>query len=317
MNSFFRLINLLIIAFFTLTTIQCFAQTGLYTYNGGYFIQDGKTWTEYRPNDKDGIWATYTQYNEEENFYNIKSSVSTVSVPKKSSNNFYIYNNNKWEVVYYTKEIYNYFDDTSRQLYCYKGGYFAKDGDNWREYRPDDKRGIWATYTQYNEEENFYNIKSSACTVSIPKKSSNNFYIYNNNKWEVIYTTSSIYDITAEYDFNFIYNYHKISDNNKMQEVNSPARVSFNRNGQGQISCGGETYKFTFSTIAISTLKNSDHEIGFRIKLTEDKYIQFFDNWCMISNEPDIPFMTFIDLKNMHNIEKVKNLINTKSFFKD
>jgi hypothetical protein len=102
-----------------------------------------------------------------------------------------------------------------------------------------------------------------------------------------------------------------------MQEVNSPARVSFNRNGQGQISCGGETYKFSFSTIAISTLKNSDHEIGFRIKLTEDKYIQFFDNWCMISNEPDIPFMTFIDLKNMHNIEKVKNLINTKSFFKD
>ena len=83
--------------------------------------------------------------------------------------------------------------------------------------------------------------------------------------------------LTAEYDFNFLYNSYKISDDNDMlQKANSPARICFNRNGEGQISCRGKTYEFSFSTIAISKLKNSDYEIEFRIEFSDDKYLQFF-----------------------------------------
>lgn len=102
-----------------------------------------------------------------------------------------------------------------------------------------------------------------------------------------------------------------------LQKVNSPARISFNRNGEGQISCGGKNYEFSFSTIAISKFKNSDYEIRFRIEFSEDKYLQFFNDWCMINNEPYFPFMNFNELKNMPDIEKVKNLIRTKSFLKN
>lgn len=37
----------------------------------------------------------------------------------------------------------------------------------------------------------------------------------------------------------------------------------------------------------------------------------------MINNEPYFPFINFNELKNMPDIEKVKNLIRTKSFLKN
>lgn len=64
------------------------AQTGLFTYNGGYFIKNGETWYEYRPGDKAGVWAEYTQYGEGENYYNIENHLNVVSVPKNSSGKF-------------------------------------------------------------------------------------------------------------------------------------------------------------------------------------------------------------------------------------
>ena len=44
-----------------------------------------KNWTEYRPKDKDGIWATYTQYNEEDNFYNIKIQPALLASLKRAA----------------------------------------------------------------------------------------------------------------------------------------------------------------------------------------------------------------------------------------
>lgn len=61
-------------------------------------------------------------------------------------------------------------------LYSYKGGYFLRNGSHWEEYRPDSKIGVWATYEQYNEESNFFNIKNSSCCVSVPKNTSCNFF---------------------------------------------------------------------------------------------------------------------------------------------
>ena len=84
------------------------AQTGLYVYDGGYFLRNGNVWTEYRPGNKDGVWATYNQFNEKDNnYYHIKNSVSTMAIPKTADNNFYIYNNGNWEIVYYTTCIYD------------------------------------------------------------------------------------------------------------------------------------------------------------------------------------------------------------------
>ena len=68
-----------------------------------------------------------------------------------------------------------------------------------------------------------------------------------------------------------------------LQKVNSPARISFNRNGEGQISCRGKTYEFSFSTIAISKLKNSDYEIEFRTSKKSAK--QFIDS---LKNEDSV-----------------------------
>ena len=293
------------------------AQTGLYTYDGGYFIRDGQNWTEYRPSDKDGIWAVYTQYNEEDNFYNIQSTACSVSIPKSTVNNFYIYRNNKWEVVYQTKDIYNYFNDSGRQIYCYNGGYFVRDGDKWREYRPNDKVGVWAEYTQYNEEDYYYNIQSTACSVSVPKAVSNNFYINNNGKWEVVYYTTSIYDATAGYDFSFTYDYYRISDaEGILQDVKSPARLSFNRKGEGVIVYGDNTKKFTFKEIAQTTIKGTDLVVGFSISLSDDQVIHVLDGWSMVSCEPTIPFMDLMDMNNKQDVEKIQEMILTQTFFR-
>ncbi len=170
--------------------------TGLFTYNGGYFIKNGNAWSEYRPEEREEAWATYTQYNEEADFYNIKNNRCSLSVPKRANKLFYIYKNNGWEMIYDTREIYNYFNDASRKIYCYEGGYFVRDGDTWREYRPIKEKGIWSIYTQYNEDDNYYMVENSLCKVSIPKTANNDFYIMNNNKWEKCYVSTNIYDVT-------------------------------------------------------------------------------------------------------------------------
>ena len=295
----------------------CKAQTGLYTYTDGYFIRNGNTWTEYRPKDKNDAWAVYTQYDEKENFFQIKNFSCHISVPKNTSHNFFIYKNGKWEVIYYTKNVYNYFTDRSRHIYCYDGGYFVRDGNDWREYRPNDRAGIWAEYKQYDEEEAFFQIKSSACNVSVPKSTSNSFYIYKNGRWEVVYTTKQIFDELAEFDFNFMYSSHKIANSSgKLIEYPSPARLSFSRKGKGQLCYDGKIQNFTFSKTSIATFKNSNKEMGFRIDFGTAKFIFFFDDWCVINNEPTFPYMNFNNIQKNSGIEKVKSLIRNKIFFK-
>lgn len=71
------------------TLIPAFGQTGIYSYDGGYFLRNGSHWEEYRPDYKTGVWASYEQYNEEANFFNIKNSACSVSVPKTASANFF------------------------------------------------------------------------------------------------------------------------------------------------------------------------------------------------------------------------------------
>lgn len=88
----------LLLAFVSLTIAT--AQSMLCTYKGGYFIRNGNNWYEYRPHDKDGVWAKYTQSGGDDNFYFIKNSQVTLSIPKEVQNEIYIFKNNKWEVIY-------------------------------------------------------------------------------------------------------------------------------------------------------------------------------------------------------------------------
>lgn len=101
--------------------------TGLFTYEGGFFIKSGNTWKEYRPKDKPGVWATYTQYNEEDNYYNISNNSCTLAIPKKSVNNFYKRENGDWKVVYITRVVYPSFLDSAIGLFCFSTGYYVRD----------------------------------------------------------------------------------------------------------------------------------------------------------------------------------------------
>lgn len=295
-----------------------FAQTtGLFTYEGGYFIKNGSSWSEYRPTDKDGVWATYTQSNEETHYFQIKNEHCTLSIPKESRNSFYIYKDNAWNIIYRTREIYNYFTDKSRKIYCYQGGYFVRDGNAWREYRPAEKNGLWASYTQYNEDDNYYMIKNSLCNVSVPKKTVNDFYLLENNSWTKCYVSTDIYDVTAGYDYNFLFGHYKIADQDgKMKDVQSSARISFNRKGEGEICYGSNTRSFRFSQLCIVTLRDSDVEMGFKILFDNDEYLAFLDSWCMVNVKSICPFMDFMDCTNTSEIESVKDLIRRKTFFK-
>ena len=292
--------------------------TGLFTYEGGYFVKDGNNWAEYRPQSKDGVWASYMKYDEDENYYYINNSKCSLCVPKKKHNKFYISKNGEWEVIYYTKEIYSYFKANGRQIYCYEGGYFVKDGNNWAEYRPQSEDGVWASYMKYDEDENYYYINNSKCSLCVPKKKHNKFYISRNNEWEVIYNTTDIYDVASEYDYMLYFKYYKVADaEGKLQEVNEPASISLSRKGKMRLCCGSKSYDGKFSELAVTTLRNSDTELGFKLIVDENNYIQFIGDWCMVNVESICPFMDFMDCTNKDLIEIIKNKIKDKSFFVD
>lgn len=64
-----------------------FAQTtGLFTYEGGYFIKNGSS-----------------RSNEETHYFQIKNEHCTLSIPKESRNIFYI----SWNIIYRTRERQN------------------------------------------------------------------------------------------------------------------------------------------------------------------------------------------------------------------
>lgn len=268
-----------------LSCISAAAQaTGLFTYDGGYFVKAGIYWTEYRPADKAGLWATYTQYSEEENYYQVSNSSCSLSIPKDSSHSFYIWEDGKWETIYTTKHVYDYFSDGSREIYTHnQGGYFVRDGSTWREYRPDKKAGLWATYTQYKEDDNFFYMSSSVSEVCVPKEEHNDFYLLNDGKWMKCYTTSAIYvtktppagskanidDEESGYDYVFNYKSYSrveykeeeseyplinfflggVTYREETEQIDLPAKVCISRNGKMMIELGGDRFYLTFAKI--------------------------------------------------------------------
>lgn len=162
------------------------AETGLFTYEGGFFVKSGNAWKEYRPKDKPGVWATYTQYNEETNYYNIKNDNCTLAIPKTSNNSFYKRVNGEWKVVYNTRIIYPSFTDTSVRIFCFSKGYYVRDGKKWRLYLSEKPNAIWASFEQYNENDK----------VCVPKRADLSCFLWgkNKNEWSANWSITEIYD---------------------------------------------------------------------------------------------------------------------------
>ena len=81
-------------------------------------------------------------------------------------------------------------------LVTYEGGYFVKNGDEWVEYRPAHKTGVWNRYEQFDEDDTFFYIKNKKCYVAIPKLYKDKIFIDRAKKrknWEVVYNTLSVY----------------------------------------------------------------------------------------------------------------------------
>jgi hypothetical protein len=170
--------------------------SGLWAYDTGFFIRHGNTWKEYRHKDDSGVWATYTLYNSDENFYYVKNSNCKLAMPKSKSSNIYIMKNNEsaWHKIYDTSNIYNYCPIYSTQVFTFSKGYFIKDGVTWKLFLNEQPDSFWATYTQYDKDESFYYIKNSSDKIAVPRKKANKIFWSKNNEWTTLYIPQITYD---------------------------------------------------------------------------------------------------------------------------
>ena len=249
-----------------------FAQaTGLFAYDGGYFIRNGNSWEEYRPDFQEGVWATYEQYNEEEHFYNIENSQCEVSVPKSAVNQFYYAKpGEKWQPIYTTKEIYDYMPDSGRDIYCYNGGYFVRDGLTWREYRPGNKHELWASYEQKSANEYFFFIGNENNDVAIPRSDSGEtIFLSKDGNWTPIYSMTGIYDGAKGYEYSMSFKWWQAYDAEKMEygdSVSRASRLCFNSDGRGEVRYSGNRFPFqakAFNLYEKTRFIEQDPLIGF------------------------------------------------------
>lgn len=328
-----------------ISVASAFAQTtGLYTYDGGYFVRNGDNWTEYRPAKKEGVWATYTQYNEEEHFFNITNYLCDVSVPKSSVNKFYIARNKDgdWKPVYDTKEIYDYMPSSGCGIYCYKGGYFVRDGLKWREYRPADKRSVWAEYDQDSYDKYFFYIKNDNNRVAVPvSESDGDIQLFNGSEWEPIYSLTGIYDFAAGYEYSLSFSWYKVYDSETEDYGDSlavPCRVSFDSYGNGRVRYSETSKPFGFKSFDLYT-NTEDSAVGSLLFLlflgmdgftAEDGFVFYSDDegtspvmtyisssddaTCTIESAPGIPKLILGGCNSKDVGDKVRSLIADKSF---
>lgn len=310
-----RIIFLLLIIAGVLTAKA--QSSSLVAYDGGFFVKNDTVWEEMRPNDKHGVWSSYRQTHENENFYYIENKKCNVALPKNKANHIYIMRNNRWERVYNTKEVYNYCPEKNRLFYCYNGGYFVRDNNNWREYRPAKKYSLWASYQQVEEQDYFFIIKNEKNKVAIPKNPTNNIYIMRGNKWQECYRNTTIYDASSLYEFNFYFDEYITSDKQDgMQAGNGSARLSFNRKGNLQISYGNRHYDLKFDNISTLRHKESDTPIGIEFTISGNKKISLIGSeLCAIDLDGVCPYTNFCKGDNKNNLRHIIELVRNNYFF--
>ena len=252
---------LLFILSFGLLSAQ---ETGVFVYDGGYFVKSGDSWEEYRPDKNEGVWATYEQYAEEESFYNLRNSMCYVSVPKSTANAFYYAAPGEaWKPIYTTRAIYEYMSDSAREIYCYQGGYFVRDGLVWREYRPGDKRGLWAEYDQDSADDKFFYISNESNKVAVPKsESERSVYLSKDGEWKPAYSLVGVYDGGKGFDYSMEFGSRQDYDEEAGEfnaGVTVASRISLGLDGRGELRCSEARIPFSFSSMDLyESTRNKD-----------------------------------------------------------
>lgn len=80
------------------------------------------------------------------------------------------------------------------QKFYYEGGYFEKNGTKWNEYKPQERTGVWNTFTETDSfDPSYYVIDNGLCKVAVPKSSSKDFLILlkGQDKWQFKYKSVS------------------------------------------------------------------------------------------------------------------------------
>lgn len=267
--------------------------TALVTYEGGYFIKDGKEWLEYRPADKVEPWNEYKQYKEDDKFFYLKSKRCNVAVPKISRDKIYVdrKKNGNWEVVYNTLNVHLLCPEGDVLYYTYRNhslkhyeydGYFVRDNMDWREYRPRLKSGIWAEYKQTAEDRKYFTLESSNNIVYVPKTTDDDIVIKekNNSGWTGGYAIQAVYDRSATYRYSFYYTKSgrlKGKDNHELTDEG--ARISFDNKCNIQVSVDGKHYDLTYTGIEIAEV---DGKEAILITIDKNNRILLFDGTAQV-----------------------------------
>lgn len=287
-----RILLTLVLAIAGMVSIMA-QTTALVTYEGGYFIKDGKEWTEFRPADKVEPWNEYKQYKEDDKFYYIKSKRCNVAVPKISHDKIYVdrKKNGNWEVVYNTLNVHLLCPEGDALYYTYRNhslkhyeydGYFVRDNQNWREYRPRLKSELWAEFKQTAEDQKYFTLESSNNIVYIPKTINDDIIIKSkkNSNWTGGYAIQAVYDRSATYRYSFYYTKSgqlKGKDNPVLTD--KTARISFDNKCNIQIAFDGKHYDLTYIGIEIA---EHDGKEGILITIDNNNRIWLFDGTAQV-----------------------------------
>lgn len=119
-----------------------------------------------------------------------------MAIPKTSKNNFFKSVNGEWKVVYITRVVYPSFVDSSARLFCFKTGFYVRDGKKWRLYLSEKPNTIWTSFDQYNEDDKFFYLKNEKDKVCVPKRADLSCFLWDKdkNEWSANWTITEIYD---------------------------------------------------------------------------------------------------------------------------
>lgn len=285
---------LLTLVFTIAGLVSMIAQTtALVTYEGGYFIKDGKEWTEYRPADKVEPWNEYKQYKEDDKFFYIESKRCNVAIPKISHDKIYVdrKKNGNWEVVYNTLNVHLLCPEGDALYYTYRNhsmkhyeydGYFVRDNMNWREYRPRLKSGIWAEFKQTAEDRKYFTIESNNNIVYVPKTTKDDIIIKDksNSNWTGGYAIQAVYDRSATYLYRFYYTKSgRLKGKGDYELTDKTARISFDNKCNIQVALNGKHYDLTYTGIEIAEV---DGKESILITIDKKNRIWLFDGTAKI-----------------------------------
>lgn len=265
--------------------------TALVTYEGGYFVKKDKEWTEYRPADKTGKWATYEQYREDDVFFYVKNKHCSLAIPKLYKDKIHINRkkSKKWEVVYNTLSVHQNCPNPEGLFYSYRNhsmkhseydGYFVRNNMSWREFRPRMKSGVWAEFKQKDENNKYFILESEHNIVSIPKTTENDIIIKNkdNSNWTGGYAIQAVYDRSATYPYNFYYQYYGPKNVSDLNEKG--ARISLDNNSNIQIAFDDKHYDLIYTDIEI--IDTLDGKEAILITIDKENKIKIFEGNAQI-----------------------------------